>query len=54
VHSCATLQEAVRLAAGVARTGDVVLLSPGGTSFDEFADFSARGLAFRAAVSELA
>jgi len=53
VHTCQTLAEAVRTAAGVARPGDVVLLSPGGTSFDAFPDFVARGEAFRQAVNEL-
>jgi len=31
----------------------VVLLSPGGTSFDAFADFEARGQAFRDLVAGL-
>lgn len=44
---CATLEEAVRAAAGVAESGDVVLLSPGGTSFDAFKDFAERGERFR-------
>lgn len=48
-----TLKEAVTLAAEVASAGDVVLLSPGGTSFDEFKDFAERGEAFRKWVSEL-
>ncbi len=48
-----TLKEAVSLAAEVASAGDVVLLSPGGTSFDEFKDFAERGEAFRKWVSEL-
>ncbi|HNO94839.1 MAG TPA: UDP-N-acetylmuramoyl-L-alanine--D-glutamate ligase, partial [Anaerolineales bacterium] len=39
VHRATTLKEAVTLAADVASVGDVVLLSPGGTSFDEFKDF---------------
>ena len=47
------LQEAVRLAAQVAEPGDVVLLSPGGTSFDEFKDFEERGERFRTWVQEL-
>jgi len=47
------LQEAVRLAAEVAESGDVVLLSPGGTSFDQFSDFAERGERFRAWVQEL-
>ena len=53
VHRAATLKEAVTLAAEVASAGDVVLLSPGGTSFDEFKDFAERGEAFRKWVSEL-
>lgn len=53
VRRAATLKEAVVLAAEVASNGDVVLLSPGGTSFDEFKDFAERGEAFRKWVSEL-
>lgn len=40
------LHEAVRAAAQIAEPGDVVLLSPGGTSFDEFKDFEERGERF--------
>lgn len=47
------LQEAVHKAADVAKSGDVVLLSPGGTSFDEFKDFAERGERFRTWVQEL-
>jgi UDP-N-acetylmuramoylalanine--D-glutamate ligase len=47
------LEEAVQAAAKTARSGDVVLLSPGGTSFDEFQDFEERGEAFKKWVSEL-
>ncbi len=47
------LQEAIRLAAEVAESGDVVLLSPGGTSFDQFSDFAERGERFKAWVQEL-
>ena len=47
------LREAVVKAAEVAESGDVVLLSPGGTSFDEFKDFEERGERFRAWVQEL-
>jgi len=47
------LHEAVRLATQVAEPGDVVLLSPGGTSFDEFKDFAERGERFREWVQEL-
>ncbi|MCI0555004.1 MAG: UDP-N-acetylmuramoyl-L-alanine--D-glutamate ligase [Anaerolineae bacterium] len=47
------LHEAVLKAAEVAEPGDVVLLSPGGTSFDEFKDFAERGEFFRTWVQEL-
>ena len=47
------LHEAVIKAAEVAESGDVVLLSPGGTSFDEFKDFADRGERFRTWVQEL-
>jgi UDP-N-acetylmuramoylalanine--D-glutamate ligase len=53
VRRAATLKEAVTLAAQVASAGDVVLLSPGGTSFDEFKDFAERGERFRTWVLEL-
>ena len=44
---CNGLQDAVFTAARLVRTGDVVLFSPGGTSFDEFRDFEERGERFR-------
>jgi UDP-N-acetylmuramoylalanine--D-glutamate ligase len=47
------MAEAVQKAAEVAQAGDVVLLSPGGTSFDEFYDFEERGRKFRELVNEL-
>jgi UDP-N-acetylmuramoylalanine--D-glutamate ligase len=48
VTRCPTLAQAVPAAAGRAAPGDVVLLSPGGTSFDEFRDFAERGERFKA------
>jgi UDP-N-acetylmuramoylalanine--D-glutamate ligase len=48
-----TLEEAVLEAARVARSGDVVLLSPGGTSFDAFSDFAQRGERFKELVEAL-
>jgi UDP-N-acetylmuramoylalanine--D-glutamate ligase len=47
------LAEAVRAASDAVSPGDVVLLSPGGTSFDEFVDFAERGECFKRWVSEL-
>ena len=53
IHQAGTLARAVDLAAGLAQPGDVVLLSPGGTSFDAYQDFVARGDHFRALVRGL-
>ncbi len=50
---CKSLSEAVWVASRVAEPGDVVLFSPGGTSFDEFRDFEERGEGFRKWVSAL-
>lgn len=50
---CAGLREAVEKAAQVAEAGSVVLLSPGGTSFDEFSDFAERGERFKTWALEL-
>ena len=52
-QKCATLNEAVLKTAEIVQEGDVVLLSPGGTSFDEFVDFADRGDQFRTWVHEL-
>ena len=48
-----SLEAAVEAAARLARPGDVVLLSPGGTSFDAYRDFAERGDHFRALVQQL-
>ncbi|HEY5731830.1 MAG TPA: UDP-N-acetylmuramoyl-L-alanine--D-glutamate ligase [Anaerolineales bacterium] len=47
------LHQAVIKAAEIAEPGDIVLLSPGGTSFDEFKDFAERGERFGTWVQEL-
>lgn len=47
VHTAADLATVVSLADALTRPGDVVLLSPGGTSFDAYRDFAARGHHFR-------
>jgi UDP-N-acetylmuramoylalanine--D-glutamate ligase len=47
------LAEAVTAAARAARPGDVVLLSPGCASFDEFSDYAQRGQRFRELVESL-
>ncbi len=48
-----TLAEAVAAAAPLAASGDIVLLSPGGTSYDEYTDFVERGEEFRQLVDAL-
>ncbi len=47
------LDEAVDLARRVADGSTVILLSPGGTSFDAYKDFAARGEHFRALVERI-
>jgi UDP-N-acetylmuramoylalanine--D-glutamate ligase len=53
ISRATSMDEAVAYAAGVARSGDVVLLSPGGTSYDMYNDFEERGHDFGRAVHEL-
>ncbi len=53
VTHAGTMQDAVALAAALARPGDTVLLSPACASFDMFRDYAHRGDAFAAAVREL-
>jgi UDP-N-acetylmuramoylalanine--D-glutamate ligase len=48
-----SLEEAMQRAVDVAQEGDVVLLSPGGTSYDSYPDFAARGEHFRQLVKKL-
>jgi UDP-N-acetylmuramoylalanine--D-glutamate ligase len=48
-----SMDEAVQLARQAASAGDVVLLAPGGTSFDMFRDFEERGERFRECVRSL-
>jgi UDP-N-acetylmuramoylalanine--D-glutamate ligase len=54
VSECGVLDAAVVAAAGAAKAGEVVLLSPACASFDQFRDYEARGESFRACVEALA
>jgi UDP-N-acetylmuramoylalanine--D-glutamate ligase len=53
LHTVDSLEQAVAIATQIAQPGEVVLLSPGGTSFDAFEDFEARGARFRELVATL-
>ena len=48
-----TLENAVKCCAEDSQPGEVVLLSPACASFDQFANFEARGEAFRRLVGDL-
>ena len=47
------LAQAVEVAVQQAQAGDVVLLSPGGTSYDAYVDFVERGEHFRQLVMRI-
>jgi UDP-N-acetylmuramoylalanine--D-glutamate ligase len=51
--ACGDLERAVREASGRACPGEVVLLAPACASYDQYANFEARGEHFRALVREL-
>jgi UDP-N-acetylmuramoylalanine--D-glutamate ligase len=53
VHLAKTMDEAVRIAADLAKPGDAVLLSPACSSFDMFRDYKERGDVFVNAVLAL-
>ncbi len=54
VRDCGTLDEAVRVARDLARSGDVVTLSPGCESFDQFRDYRHRAQRYGELVAEIA
>jgi UDP-N-acetylmuramoylalanine--D-glutamate ligase len=47
------LKEAIKVSRGIAKKGDIVLLSPACASFDMFIDFEDRGRQFKKIVMEL-
>ena len=54
VRRVANMREATSLARELADSGDVVLLSPACSSFDEFSSFRERGTVFKELVDSLA
>ena len=52
LHSCETLERAVDTAAAAARPGEVVLLAPACSSFDQFDNYEHRGRVFKELVAE--
>lgn len=53
VQRCENLEEAIKKAYRQADEGDIVLLSPGGASFDQFRNFEERGETFKEIVKNL-
>jgi UDP-N-acetylmuramoylalanine--D-glutamate ligase len=53
IHSCETLEKAVHVAASAARPGEIVLLAPACSSFDQFENYEERGRVFKQLVKEL-
>jgi len=52
IRTCETLDVAVNAAANAARPGDVVVLAPACSSFDQFENYEQRGKVFKQLVSE--
>ena len=53
IYSCETLDKAVASAAAAARPGEVVLLAPACSSFDQFENYEQRGKVFKQLVKDL-
>jgi UDP-N-acetylmuramoylalanine--D-glutamate ligase len=53
IHSCETLDKAVHCAASAARGGEVILLAPACSSFDQFENYEQRGRVFKELVKEM-
>lgn len=52
IRSAITMKQAVEQAAGMAKSGDVILLSPGCTSYDWYANYNERGDDFQRCVRD--
>jgi UDP-N-acetylmuramoylalanine--D-glutamate ligase len=53
VHGCETIDVAVKKARELAKSGDIVLLSPACASYDQFNHFEHRGDTFKSLVKGL-
>jgi UDP-N-acetylmuramoylalanine--D-glutamate ligase len=53
IYSCETLDKAVAAAAAAARPGEVVVLAPACSSYDQFENYEQRGSVFKQLVKEL-
>jgi len=53
IESCETLANAVNAAAAAAKAGDVVVLAPACSSFDQFENYEQRGRFFKQLVTKL-
>jgi len=53
IYSCVTLDKAVSAATAAAKPGEVVLLAPACSSFDQFESYEHRGRVFKELVNEL-
>jgi UDP-N-acetylmuramoylalanine--D-glutamate ligase len=52
LHPCETLDKAVAAAAGAAHPGEIVLLAPACSSFDQFESYEHRGRVFKELVNQ--
>lgn len=52
LHSCETLDKAVHAATAAARPGEIILLAPACSSFDQFENYEHRGRVFKQLVAE--
>jgi UDP-N-acetylmuramoylalanine--D-glutamate ligase len=53
IHSCGTLDKAVAAAASAAHAGEVVVLAPACSSYDQFENYEQRGRVFKELVNAL-
>ena len=53
IYNCKDMPDCVRTAAGIARPGEKVLLSPACASWDMYANFEQRGRHFKQCINEM-